>query len=488
MPFLKNKQSHSNRPGKQRQQQRAAENPSISSSSSRKRRAASSSVSVRAEPLFNLPNFELPSFELPSFDRAAPSSSSPPSSSAAFKTVFVAGATGRLGARVVRALLAADDSTRVRAGARDATAASALLAAATRNGILPVSALKRVDVVLCDLETAGVEGIAAALRGCDVVVQAIGASETSGDLGAPARIDGDASIALVKAAEKTKSVQHFVMVTSLGTGKVGFPASVLNLFGGILTQKRRAEAALEDSSIPRYTIIRPGGLERPRDDHGETHSVVAACRDTTFGGQLSRKQVADVIAAAVADPSASENRCVELFSVENGPRAAYRDLLACIPMDEGVEERLARVRAAQGLEAAKAAASEARALATEAAAEAAEAEKSLAEVAKRLAPALAKAAEAQRAVDAAAARSAEAREAEAAAKSALEAAKAEAAAASAAAARKEKEVATTTKKSSSSSSSSGREGERAVVTTTKAAAAEVEEQELQAAEKEEISV
>lgn len=368
----------------------------------------------------------------------------------------------------------------MRAGVRDAAAATAALAAAARNGLFPASALKRVDVVVCDLETAGVEGIAAALRGSDVVVQAIGASETSADLSAPTRIDGDASIALVRAAEKTKSVQHFIMVTSLGTGKTGFPASVLNLFGGILTQKRRAEVALENSSVPRYTIVRPGGLERPRDDHGETHSVVAACRDSTFGGQLSRAQVADVVAAAIADPEASENRCVELFAVEGGARAPYRDLLACIPRDEGVEERLARARAAAEVEAARAAASEAKRASAEAAAEAAAAAKSFAEVSKRLAPALTTAAEAQAAVDAAAARSAKAREAEAAAKAALGTARAEAAAA----AKKE--------------TKSGREGEQAT-TTAAAPKAEIEEQQEAeaeksqkaagpAAEKEEISV
>ena len=37
--------------------------------------------------------------------------------------------------------------------------------------------------------------------------------------------------------------------------------AVLNLFGGILSQKRRSEVALEESGIP-YLILRPGGLER----------------------------------------------------------------------------------------------------------------------------------------------------------------------------------------------------------------------------------
>jgi hypothetical protein len=39
--------------------------------------------------------------------------------------------------------------------------------------------------------------------------------------------------------------------------QIGFPASVLNLFGGILYWKREAEKALESSGMV-YTIVRPG--------------------------------------------------------------------------------------------------------------------------------------------------------------------------------------------------------------------------------------
>ena len=40
-------------------------------------------------------------------------------------------------------------------------------------------------------------------------------------------------------------------------------AGILNLFGGVLIQKRRAEVALEESGLP-YVIVRPGGMERPK--------------------------------------------------------------------------------------------------------------------------------------------------------------------------------------------------------------------------------
>lgn len=69
----------------------------------------------------------------------------------------------------------------------------------------------------------------------------VGCPETATfDTTAPKRIDGDGSVALVEAAAAA-GVKQFVMVTSLGTGKFGLPAGVLNLFWGVLNEKRKAE-------------------------------------------------------------------------------------------------------------------------------------------------------------------------------------------------------------------------------------------------------
>lgn len=139
-------------------------------------------------------------------------------------------------------------------------------------------------MVECDLERP--ETIAPALGSAARVVCAVGASET--DLSGPRRIDGAGAAALVEAANAA-GVAQFVLVTSLGTGKVGFPAGVLNLFGGVLIFKRKAEEALEASGMP-YVIVRPGGMEAPRDDHKLTHNVRLATRDKLFGGTVSRLQ------------------------------------------------------------------------------------------------------------------------------------------------------------------------------------------------------
>ena len=56
------------------------------------------------------------------------------------------------------------------------------------------------------------------------MVQAIGAAESEVlNFGAPKKIDGDGAINLVNAAVQAQ-VEQYVMVTSLGTGKWGWPA------------------------------------------------------------------------------------------------------------------------------------------------------------------------------------------------------------------------------------------------------------------------
>lgn len=63
----------------------------------------------------------------------------------------MAGATGRLGCRVVLELLR-NKKLKVRAGARDPEEARRLVKAATDYGILPADAARRLTVVPVDLE------------------------------------------------------------------------------------------------------------------------------------------------------------------------------------------------------------------------------------------------------------------------------------------------------------------------------------------------
>jgi uncharacterized protein YbjT (DUF2867 family) len=145
----------------------------------------------------------------------------------------------------------------------------------------------RLEVTECDLERDQIE---VALGDAGVVICVIGATEKDVlDVTGPYRIDYKATKNLIDAASAA-NVEHFILVTSLGTTKFGWPASILNLFWGVLIWKAKAEKTLQESQIP-YTIVRPGGMERPTDAFKETHNLGLYRKDSLSGGQVSRLQV-----------------------------------------------------------------------------------------------------------------------------------------------------------------------------------------------------
>ena len=57
-------------------------------------------------------------------------------------------------------------------------------------------------------------------------------------------------------------------------------------------------------------------MERPKDDWKETHDTVINPPNTQYGGNVSRLQVAEVIAECVMNPEKSRNKILELTSKE----------------------------------------------------------------------------------------------------------------------------------------------------------------------------
>jgi nucleoside-diphosphate-sugar epimerase len=116
---------------------------------------------------------------------------------------------------------------RVRAAVRSKQRASPLVQSVERLELGEGTAGSRLELVECDLEKQGDSAIAAAIGGASLVVCSIGASEKEIlDVTGPYRIDYLATANLVRAAAAA-GVEHFVLVTSLGTTRVGFPAALL---------------------------------------------------------------------------------------------------------------------------------------------------------------------------------------------------------------------------------------------------------------------
>ncbi|GAB4823361.1 hypothetical protein N2152v2_010407 [Parachlorella kessleri] len=248
-------------------------------------------------------------------------------------TVFVTGSTGRLGVRIVRELLL--KGYRVRAGVRSMGTFQSFVRNAARFEVLSSEQLSRLEAVVCDptLPDTTLEALSDAER----VVCAVGASDP-GDTPALAasRVDGELATSLIEAAARVPSVRQFVLVTSLaGGGPLGFAAGLLS---SEVAWKRRAEDALERSGLP-YVVIRPGSLDGARDDYKLTHGLVLAPRGTLTGGQVSRLQVAELVAACLDAPEASQNKVLEVIAELGAPALPLVDLMSALPQEATPQER-----------------------------------------------------------------------------------------------------------------------------------------------------
>ncbi|KAH8086143.1 divinyl chlorophyllide a 8-vinyl-reductase [Aureococcus anophagefferens] len=240
-------------------------------------------------------------------------------------TVFVAGATGQTGRRVLERLVARSDVA-PSAGVRNVDKAKKTLgeaSTAVRGAMVQqVSAVdatgvdfKKLDVVGDDVAT-----MAAALKG-------LGAGHRHRRARNPLKMDSAAhavdnlgTVALVDAA-KAAGVKKVVLVSSILTngrawGQENSPGfQITNAFGHVLDEKIVAENYLRKSGLD-YTIVRPGGLKAKPP----TGPLVVAKEDTLNSGEVSRDLVADVCVAAVFDAKAS-NKVVEIIEKDGSPPA-----------------------------------------------------------------------------------------------------------------------------------------------------------------------
>lgn len=146
--------------------------------------------------------------------------------------------------------------------------------------------------VVCDLESAAVDEIAAAIEGAEAVVFAAGAGAGSGG---PRKLtmDRDGALKLVEAA-RSAAVSRYVMVSAAGAGDPPAGDDVMSIY---LRAKGEADAGLAASELD-WTIVRPGRLT---DDQG-TGSV--RIETTPFRGEIPRDDVAAVL-VAILDESRS---------------------------------------------------------------------------------------------------------------------------------------------------------------------------------------
>jgi uncharacterized protein YbjT (DUF2867 family) len=146
--------------------------------------------------------------------------------------------------------------------------------------------------VVADIEDLDTDALADLLDGHDAVVFTAGAG--GGDPARTYSVDRDAAIRIIDAAAQA-GVKRFVMVSYFGAGSE-HGVSEDNSFHAYAEAKAAADARLRASGLD-WTVLGPGGLTLDPATGRITVGPEAA------DGKVSREDVAQVIAAALADPS-----------------------------------------------------------------------------------------------------------------------------------------------------------------------------------------
>ena len=145
------------------------------------------------------------------------------------------------------------------------------------------------EPVVCDLEPAGVEDVAAAIAGADAVVFAAGAGPGSGAQ-RKLTVDRDGAIKLL--AARAAAVERYVIVSSIGAEE---PPDGDDVFSVYLRAKAEADAALAASDRA-WTIVGPGSLT---DEPATGRARLTA---DPVRGDVSRDDVAATLAEVLHEP------------------------------------------------------------------------------------------------------------------------------------------------------------------------------------------
>lgn len=214
--------------------------------------------------------------------------------------VFVAGATGETGRRIIQVLQ--EKNVPVKALVRNPEKA---------REILPSG----VEIVIGDVLNP--QTFKNALSDCTTVICATGA-RPSFDLSGPYMVDYVGTKKLIDVAKEV-GIDRFILVSSLCVSQFFHP---LNLFWLVLFWKKQAEDYLKASGLT-YTIVRPGGLKN--EDNSD--KIVMSSADTLFEGSIPRLKVAQVCVESLYCEEAQQ-KILEIVAKPEAENRSFSDLFA----------------------------------------------------------------------------------------------------------------------------------------------------------------
>jgi uncharacterized protein YbjT (DUF2867 family) len=174
------------------------------------------------------------------------------------------------------------------------------------------------EALVCDLERADADEVAARLAGADAVVFAAGAGPGSG-AARKDTVDRAASVLLADAAERA-GVRRFLQVSSMGAGEPPRPGTD-EIWAAYVRAKGEAEEDLRGRDLD-WTIVRPGRLT---DDAGI--GLVRLSDPPVPRDAVPRDDVAAVL-VALLDAPATRHRTLELVAGDTPVPDAVRAVSA----------------------------------------------------------------------------------------------------------------------------------------------------------------
>ncbi len=222
-------------------------------------------------------------------------------------TILVVGATGNTGRQIVQKLQqSGQTSTKVLVRSQEKIQQ---IFGAT------------IDLEIFEGDVLKKDSLVPALSGTKTVFCATGTRSGFGNNGAQ-QVDYEGTVNLIDQARRA-GVEQFILVSSLCVSRILHP---LNLFGGVLYWKKKAEEHLIRSGLS-FTIIRPGGL---RDGAGGM-KIVMSPADTLFEGTIDRSDVAQVCVEAFQTTDA-QDKIVEIVSGPGQNQAPLASLFKQLPV------------------------------------------------------------------------------------------------------------------------------------------------------------
>ncbi|KAF0927595.1 hypothetical protein E2562_034473 [Oryza meyeriana var. granulata] len=272
------------------------------------------------------------------------------------QTVFVAGATGQAGVRIVQTLLRQGFS--VRAGVPDLASVQELARLAAAYRLISPAEARRLNAVESDFDDP--EAIAKSIGPATKVVVTVGAAEKGPDGGV---VTTDEALQVVQAADLA-GVAHVVVVYDQESGGPsgessynvldGFTSFFSNLFSRVQSLPLNEFLAKVVETDVRYTIIKTSLTDdySPESSYGLVLAKEGSSSTTssTETGKVSKLQIAGLVAYVFSNLAVTENKVVQVSTSSSVTSNPIEEAFSAIPEDSRRKEYQEAVAKAQAEE------------------------------------------------------------------------------------------------------------------------------------------